>query len=160
MFLLFTVLETPVSGTSADQGMPWYQWVPWGIAILGAVFGIRGEYRAHQSAKRDKRADAVTPWDEARWLSGDLFAVKNSSTRDVVVTSVEPDSVVTTEVVNNFKVPHELPYRVNAGDSLQFDSEARLALKRPGALIEWHFIDGKQTRSTHRFVDGLVPTNK
>lgn len=136
--------------------MQWWEWVPWLIAIAGLAFGIFGEVRARRAEKREKRADEVSPWDEARWLSGDLFSVKNSSTRDVIVTSVEPDYLMTTEVVNNFKVPHELPFRVNAGDSLQFDSEERLGLKRPGALIEWNFIDSKQTRSTRRFVDGLA----
>lgn len=59
----------------------------------------------------------------ARWLNGDRFAVKNLSTRDVVVTSVKPDRVVTTEVVNNFLALQQYPYAVNAGDLLEFDTE-------------------------------------
>lgn len=140
--------------------MQWFDWVPWVIGVLGFLFGIFGELRARRAEKRAKRADEVSPWDEARWLSGDVFAVKNSSTRDVVVTKVRPDFVVRTEVVNNFKPLTSFPLQVNTGDSIEFDSEARLTLKRPGAVIEWHFAGSKKTRSTRRIVTGLNPNDK
>lgn len=62
--------------------------------------------------------------------------------------------------MNNFKPLTEFPYGVNAGDSIEFDSEARYTLKRPGAVIEWHFVDSKKTRSTRRIVTGLNPNDK
>ncbi len=121
------------------------------LGLLG--FGL-GEVRARRAERRSKRAEDVSPWDEVRWLSGDLFAVKNSSTRDVLVLSLEPDFVVTAEHVENFSVPHPLPFRVNAGDSVEFRSEARLTLPRPSALIGWQFVDGNEVRSTRRIVTG------
>lgn len=140
--------------------MEWFEWVPWAVGLVGFLFGVRGEIRAHRAEKRLQRADEVSPWDEARWLSGDVFAVKNSSTRDVIVTSMHADYVPTAEVVNNFTPLTEFPFRVNAGDSIEFDSEARYTLKRPGAVIEWRFADSKKTRSTRRIVTGLNPNDK
>jgi len=137
--------------------------VDWVIGVCGLILGalgfVLGEVRARRAERRAGRADDVSPWDEARWLSGDRFAVKNSSTRDVVVTSVQPDHVVTTEVVNNFLALQQFPYAVHAGDSLEFDTQARLTLPRPGAVIEWHFADNERTRSTRRIVTGLNPND-
>jgi hypothetical protein len=140
--------------------MEWSDWVPWVIGVFGFFFGVHGEFRAHRAENRMTRADEVSPWDEARWLSGDVFAIKNSSTRDVIVTSILADYVPTTETVNNFKPLTELPYRVNAGDSIEFDREARYTLARPGAVLEWHFADRKDTGTTRRIVTGLNPSDR
>jgi hypothetical protein len=135
----------------------------WVIALSGllvAVLGlILGEGRARRAERRADRDRDVSPWSEARWLSGDAFAVTNRSMRDVVVTSVEPDHVVTTEPVHNFAPRNELPFRVNAGDTVEFDSERRLTLPRPAAVIEWQFVDSERSRSTRRIVTGLNPND-
>lgn len=133
----------------------WWDWVPWGLAVLGGIFGIRGEIRARRAEKRAERAEEVTPWEEARHLSGDMFAVRNGSTRDVVVTEVRADPA---EKAFVFSFRHALPMTIYAGDSLEFFSEPRLALSRPDVVLEWRFSDSKDSRTTRRIVAGAVPS--
>lgn len=128
--------------------------------VLGVLGFALGEVRARRAEKRASRADEVSPWDEARWLSGDLYAVKNSSTRDVIVTAVHSDFVPAAETPNNFEVRHQFPLTVSASDSLEFFSRARYTLSRPGAVIEWHFSGSKNPRSTRRAVAGLNPDER
>ena len=124
-------------------------WIGWAFGAIGVAFGISGEVRARRAEKRLRAQHDAPPWADVTHISGNLFAVKNKSTRDVVVSAIEPDMSRPSHLFH-IDTRHHLPLTVQAGESLEFVSEARLTLPRANPSIEWRFADRKGTRPTTR----------
>ncbi len=133
--------------------MDWYDWVPWGIGVVGFAFGVVGEVRARRAERRLKRAEDVSPWEEMRHLSGDLFAIKNASTRDVVVSAVSADPSSKERLLTHRR---SYPAAVSAGDSFEFMLGERLSLSRPDIVISWRFADDDRERTNRRLASGVT----
>jgi len=123
------------------------EWIGWLIGGIGVAFGVRGEIRASRAEKRLRRHDEVTPWDEPVHHSGDLFTVRNSSARDVVVLALSADSPVKQSLVHSLR---SYPHHIAAGDSLDFKARSAYTLDRPDIVIEWRFADAKEVRTNRR----------
>ncbi|KJL23811.1 hypothetical protein RN51_01347 [Microbacterium oxydans] len=124
-------------------------WVPWLIAILGAALGVLGYRRARRAEKRETAGYNAPPWGDAVHDSGDLFTIKNASTRDVVVTQVIAEPA---EKQNLLEFRHGFPHTIYAGDSLGILARARYSLSRPGVILEWHFADDDTARRNRRIL--------
>lgn len=133
----------------------WWEWAGWAVAIIGGLTGAtlgvigffrttRAEVAAVRSADALEEANRVRlaenppekpPWSEARWVSGEVFAVVNESARVAVVTDVEPD-------VDRFAglLRHRRPYpaRVDVGDNFEVMAIGTMA-GRPNPVIVWHW---------------------
>jgi hypothetical protein len=131
----------------------WWQWVSWGVGILGALIGVCGYLRARRTDKRLRRADEVSPWAEAEHHSGDLFMVKNVSARDVIVTGLTAHPPEKAELLESRQT---YPFRVGAGDSLDALVHARYMWQRPDVVISWHFVGSREPRSSRRIVPPAV----
>lgn len=128
--------------------------VPWVIAALGVAWGITGEIRARRAEKRDTRADNAPPWEDAQHVSGDLFAVRNGSTRDAIVSGVQADS----ENKSTLLEPrNSFPITIYPGDVLDFLSRARYSLDRPNVVIEWRFAEDDAPRRNRRILPTVTP---
>lgn len=129
-------------------------WVPWLIALLGAVWGVTGEIRARQAERRSRRADNAPPWEDAQHVSGDLFTVRNGSTRDVIVSAIQADSENKAALLEP-RTP--FPLTVYPGDVLDFFSRARYSLDRPNVVIAWRFADDDTERWNRRVLPSVTP---
>jgi hypothetical protein len=129
--------------------------IPISVGVVGLALGVRGEVRAWRADRRLSRADRVTPWTQAVHHSGDLFLITNSSTRDVLVENVTAHQPEKAELIRH-RV--EYPFRVNAGDSLDFLVGARYMLSTPDVVITWRFVDDKKReRSSRRILPPVEP---
>ncbi len=118
-----------------------FEWIPWAIAAVSLVVG---EYRARSAANRTRRDDDANPWGEVTHHSGDLYLIRNVSTRDVMVTGARKIRHETAAVLEDRVT---FPFRVNSGDQLDFLMRERYGLSStPDIAVEWYFIDDKKTR--------------
>lgn len=122
-------------------------WVPWAVGVLGAVLAVLGYRRGRRSEKRDDASHDSPPWGEAVHDSGDLFTIKNASTRDVVVTRIVAEPA---EKQSLLEFRHGFLRTIYAGDSLGILARARYALSRPQVILEWHFADDNTPRKNRR----------
>ncbi|WP_295844907.1 hypothetical protein [uncultured Microbacterium sp.] len=126
-------------------------WIGWAFGAIGVAFGVLGEVRARRAEKRLRAQDDAPPWADVTHISGNLFAIKNQSTRDVVVSGIEPDMSRPSHLFHT-DTRHHLPLTVQAGESMEFVSEARLTLPPANPKIEWRFADSKGTRTTRHLL--------
>ncbi|UXW87090.1 hypothetical protein NFX31_06080 [Microbacterium azadirachtae] len=138
----------------AKIGAAVWDWVPWLIGLLGAVWGVSGEIRARRTDKRSTRDDNAPPWEDAQHVSGELFTVRNGSTRDVIVFSIRADS----ENKRALLEPRtDFPLTVHPTDVLDFFSRARYSLDRPNVVIVWRFADDDTQRWNRRILPSVTP---
>lgn len=131
-----------------------WDWVPWLIGVAGLVFGILAELRARRAERRNSRDENAPPWADAEHVSGDLFTLRNSSTRDVVVTAVEADPA---QKAGLLRFRHEFPRTIYAGDSLGVLVGERYSLSRPDVVIVWRFVDADEERRNRRILPSVTP---
>jgi len=145
----------------------WREWVGWGAGIVGglvgAIVGIRSFFKADAASVDAKRAaDALEeanrirleenpperpPWGDARWVSGELFAIKNDSARSVVVTGIESDS---DRLAGLLRHRRAYPTTVDAGDTIEVMAIGTMG-GRPNPIILWHWErDASNVQRTRR----------
>ncbi|MFA4897666.1 hypothetical protein [Microbacterium sp.] len=130
-------------------GAAMWDWVPWLIGVAGLLFGILGELRARRAERRASRDDDAPPWDDAQHDSGDLFTIRNTSTRDVIVTAVEASPA---EKAGLLRFRHKFPLTIYAGDSLGVLGGERYSMSRPDVVIVWRFVDADEIRRNRRIL--------
>ena len=135
-------------------GSALWDWVPWLIGILCAVLAVLGWLRARRAEKRENSTYNASPWEDARHESGDLFTIRNGSSRDVIVTAVEADPV---EKAGLLRFRIKFPYTVYGGDPLGVLVEERYTLSRPSVVIEWRFADDDRLRKNRRVLPSVTP---
>lgn len=128
-------------------------WVPWLIGIAGLVFGILGELRARRAESRNSRDDNAPPWGDAEHVRGDLFTIRNQSTRDVIVTAVEADPAKKTALL---RLRGDFPRTIYAGDSLGVLVGERYSLSRPDVVLVWRFVDADEVRRNRRILPSVT----
>lgn len=130
-----------------------WDWVPWLIGVIGLLFGILGELRARQAERRIRRDDNSPPWGDAEHVSGDLFTIRNDSTRDVIVTAVEADPG---KKAGLLRFREDFPRTIYAGDSLGVLVGERYSLSRPDVVLVWRFVDSDDVRRNRRILPSVT----
>lgn len=129
-----------------------WEWVPWLIGVAGFVFGILAERRARRAESRNIRDDDAPPWGDAEHGSGDLFTIRNDSTRDVIVMAVEADP---DKKAGLLRFREDFPRTIYAGDSLGVLVGERYSLSRPDVIVVWRFGDADEVRRNRRILPGV-----
>lgn len=114
---------------------------------MGAV----GHCRSHpdlrrvpprSAARRIRRDDDANPWGKVTHHSGDLYLVRNVSTRDMTVAGMSEIRQDKAAILENRVC---FPFRINSGDQLDFLMRERYGPSgTPDIAIKWYFVDDKK----------------
>lgn len=113
--------------------------------------GVKSFFKADNAATHAKRAaDALEesnrirlaenppekpPWSDARWVSGEVFAVRNDSARGVIVAGIESDDERLTGLLHHRR---KYPAPVDPGDNIEVMATGTNA-GRPNPILVWHW---------------------